>query len=419
MFALARLPNYPCACARCREPIAARTWAIMRVGAGRTAREWLHPRCALDVDLVWTFEALSRGRESFADRAEVERVMDERMRALEAIAARARGQRDVGPIDVEPARDRLGRPRVRVMLVGSASERTGRIASFFDGRSGDWSWASSRREYGFVVRSDREIIEDPSQPLVAVVFGALDGVAVLPSDRAQLLACNARSLPCAVLWISPRRKRRGAPSIHRRAHDDDEVRRYRKVLDDCGYAGDEALVVLSGEDDGATLDAVVSALDEALPSISASPTDARSVIERACEHAHSLIDLERDVGLRQVLAQLEDLLARASVRERSLVAEVAARALSLRAARRSSMAILQEVTEFDASDALARCVFAVADEEREPDELFAFAVDVLRERALATLRTVLDRAIERATGERVRRLLQREKLKIDRDSARH
>ncbi len=31
--------------------------------------------------------------------------------------------------------------------------------------------------------------------------------------------------------------------------------------------------------------------------------------------AHSLIDLERDVGVRQVLSQLQDLLARANARE--------------------------------------------------------------------------------------------------------
>lgn len=413
VFALARLPNTPCVCARCRASIAARTWAIVRAGPSRALREWLHPRCALDVDLVWTFEALSRGREPFAGRDEVERVMDERMRALEAMAARARGQSEVESIEVEPARDPLGRPRVRVTLVGSAAERGGRIQSFFEQRSGDWSWASSRREYCFGLRAERI---DPSQPLVAVVFAALDGVTVLPTDRAQLLAYNARALPCAVLWISPRRKRRTAASGARRAHEDDEVRRYRKVLDDCGYAGDEALVVYSRDDDAATLDAVVSALDEALPSIHAAPVEDRSPIERMCEQVHSLVELERDVGLRQVLAQLEDLLARASVRERALIAEAAARALPLRAARRSAMAILEEVTEFDASEALARCIDAVADEEREPDELFAFALDALRSRgAFTTVATVLDHALERATDDRVRRLLQRERLKIEAD----
>jgi hypothetical protein len=105
------------------------------------------------------------------------------------------------------------------------------------------------------------------------------------------------------------------------------------------------------------------------------------------------IDLEREVGLRPVLAQLEDLLARADRRERAQIAEVVARALPMRAARRSAMAILDEVTEFDASEALARCIDAVADEERERDELFAFAVDALRSRgAPTTLATVLDRA---------------------------
>lgn len=418
VFTLSRLPSYPCPCSRCRVAIAPRTWAIARVGSLRAVREWLHPRCALDVDLVWTFEALSRGREAFAGRDEVERVMSERMRALESIAARAGGSSELEPIEVEPARDHLGRPRVRVLLVGSAAERGGRIQSFFDARSGDWSWPSSRREYCFGPRAERELI-DPSQPVVAVVFAVLDGVSVLPTDRAQLLAYNARSLPCSVLWISSRRKRRGAPSIGRRAHDDDEVRRYRKVLDDCGYAGDEALVVRSGEDDGATLDAVVSALDEALPSISSSATDARSPIERMCEQAHSLIDLEREVGLRQVLSQLADLVARCDARERALVAEAAARALSLRAARRSAMAILETVTEFDASEALAQCVLAVADEEREPDGLFAFAVDTLRERAPTTLAVVLERAVERATDERIRRLLQREQLRINGDFARY
>jgi hypothetical protein len=406
VFSLVRAPRFASSCARCRAPLAARAWVVSRANGPLL----YHPRCALDVDLVATFELLSRNAEAFTDRPEVQRVLDERMRAVAVRAAIARGEAVDASAEVEPARDHLGRPRVRVALVGSAATRVGPLHAIAGARDSELSFASSLREYCFApFEPDRPAsVEDPSQPLVAVVFAALEGVAVLPSERAALLAFNARSLPTPVLWLSSRRRRRARSAVLSR--NDDEVRRYRKVLDDCGFSSDEALVVRSLDDDGAALSAVALALDESVVSLGRSPLDTRSPIERSCAQIHELIDLERDVGLRQVLWQVYDLLPQASEAEAALIGEVATRALPLRVGSAAALAMLEELPSFDAREALSRWVLDVAESEREPDSLYVRCVTLLRERWPETLVSLLERIVaDDSLGDRLRRLFERER----------
>jgi hypothetical protein len=382
-----------------------RTWVFGRpAGASRDARAIYHPMCAVDVDLASAYELIERDPTEFADRASVSSVVVVRMRAAIALAAQARGG---APVDraaleaVEPARDARGRPRVRVLFAGSAVARGARLASLVRSLAFIGSWTSPIREYCMVLPDNeggepvarRPGDDDPSQPVVGAVFAVLDGVTVLPSERASLLEWNSRSLPTPVLWIASRRRTR----VHVRAAvaRDDEVLRYRRVLDDCGFSGDEALVVRHADDQASALDSLVAALDESIDRVGAPTIDARSPIERMAEQIHSLLDLERDVGLRQVLSRAKMLVASASEGDQAALCEAASRALFSGAGFRLSFDILREATRCDPSDTMLRWLGESLADGRPFDDYVDDAIRLVRERSPASLLATLESLRER------------------------
>lgn len=381
-----------------------------------------HPMCGVDVDLASAYALLERDATEFGDRAAVERVVEERMRAAMALAAKTRGdaaegeRASAGVESVEPARDPRGRPRVRVLVAGSAVARGARLDALVRSLAFSGAWTSPTREYclllpdngadGAVAGARSRLDDDPSQPVVGAVFAVLEGVTVLPSERASVLEWNARGLPTPVLWIASRRRRR--PHARLAATRDNEVTRYRKVLDDCGFSGDEAQVVRCDDEDAASLDALVAALDESIENVGRGPLDARTPIERLAEQIHSLLDLERDVGLRQVLTRAQMLVGAASERDERAIGEAASRALFSTAGFRMSFEILCVVTRFDASPALARWLDESLVDGWPFDEFITRAIRVLRERAPALLVETLERAREREQDARAAQWLEGE-----------
>ncbi|MBL8681609.1 MAG: hypothetical protein JNK05_20750 [Myxococcales bacterium] len=410
----------PAVCWRCRSPLTKRVWVFARPpGAGADARALYHPMCAVDVDLASAFSLLERDTTPFGDRAAVERVVELRMGAAMALAAQTRGADEASAAaareaieSVEPARDPRGRPRVRVLVAGSAVARGARLATLVRALAFSGTWTSPTREYCLVLpdndgdASRPSIGDDPSQPVVGAVFAVLEGVTVLPSERAALLEWNARALPTPVLWITSRRRRR--PHVRLAAALDNEVSRYRKVLDDCGFSGDEAQVVRCDDDDGSSLDRLVAALDESIEHIAGPRIDARTPIERIAEQIHTLLDLEREVGLRQVLTRAQMLVTTASARDQQALGEAVSRALFDPAGARLAFEILCAAKLYDSSEAMARWLTEVFDEGRPIGDAFESAVRSLRERAPARALSMLESLVEREEDPDRRAWLERE-----------
>lgn len=402
MLVLTNAPVVARQCSRCESLFRPREQVLARVGrraGGGAPTELYHPLCAVDVDLEGSMQALARTREYVMRREELERAIAERLRALDAIASRARAARKGAAADLEPSRDALGRPRVRVAVTGSAATAGWQLSELFDAIAPTWAWASPLREYQFVAHTaqDCEPPDERTHPLIASVFAVLTGVAMLASERALLLSHQARGLPTPVLLLLTRRRRSTRPLAT--SVVDNEVRRYRKVIDDCGFAGDESLVVLAQPTARATLDALVAALDEAVPAVGAGEQTDRSPIERACEQAHTLIDLERDVGLRQALERVVPLVNTADARERSLLVSLVVRAAGLRVGFSGALGILRLLPD----DALRVACPALIDQWRAESELpsggIEEALGLLMKRAPEALLAALDALGERAIDE--------------------
>jgi hypothetical protein len=259
----------PLACARCDEPLAVDEVFVQRLGRGPRgdAPSRLHPACALDADPRAFLAVLRSDEASFDGRSSLRALANKRVEAIEARAnarwttartangdqpglAPRRGFED-DPSLVAPARDPKGRPRVRVLVHGTAVGSNEKFWSLL--REG--AWASSRREYAFVPVGGWEVIgeEDPAQPVVAVVYAARAQKNANLEQEPWLWLLGALGLRAPLLWLH------GIKEFDAR---DDNVLRVRAHVDACGITSDACPLLCAPRMTPEALDALVAALDE-------------------------------------------------------------------------------------------------------------------------------------------------------------
>ncbi len=262
-------PNSRAKCRRCRKVI----------GKGESRAQWrepsiyaelvvsyLHAMCAVDVDVASVARWLNKSKVNFDGRDALEALVAARLKAIEEVA-KAPEARAAAAVSVERAADPAGRPRVRVLLAGSAFSLGNGPWMDLERFAKDYTWRSPLREYQLVLQftGEPDPPEDPSQPVVGAVFAPFGDGKAMSNQRMKVTAWKARALPTPLLWIFAR----GEASVP----TDDEVLRWREFIADGGYDGDEARVVIARSADPASLDALVAALDEALsPSAISAPT---------------------------------------------------------------------------------------------------------------------------------------------------
>lgn len=262
-------------CARCLESIAAGETRLESAERYRgIGGSFVHPECALDVDTLSFVEWLSQDPTDFSSRDELEALAQVRARAIlrrrdarwSFLRAGIGANERVAAVEpsvsfederasVSPARDRQGRPRVRIVLLGGALSTQPSLA-LRDGRlrEGD-AWVSAKREYVFV-RSFPwrfELDEDPAQPFVGLVY-ALNARSDAREDRSGALwEMSALGFSRPVLWLL------GLKGLSK--HDANIVRARQHVQRN-GYDADDCPVVCARSLDARAMDSLVLALDE-------------------------------------------------------------------------------------------------------------------------------------------------------------
>ncbi len=270
-------PRRATTCARCGAPIAlGPCFWIRRNESGSLSEErkllHFHPRCALDLDPVGavravdrtdfafpggpTVEALARQRvASVLDRAEQRWAydIDQFGRMVEAKPPRKVPHDDSSTVAF--AKDNRGRPCVRVLCAGSALLAKSLPKPPLSQLLPTLSWASTSREYQFVLPSSRWALpdEDPARPFVATLFATRTDENSARLGTQHLVLWRSLGLPAPLLWIvgGPDDKTRDAFTL-----------RARDALDQSGYAPDESQVVHSAVMTAEALDLLVAALDE-------------------------------------------------------------------------------------------------------------------------------------------------------------
>ena len=176
-----------------------------------TRTSWFHLACAVDVFPEDTARSLAPTL--------LATHSDERAQALALAARRTAALRTRAPHAIEPARDPLGRPRVTVKVLGSASVSNTLSWMQLEGLAHDYAFCSSKREYVFdAPRSVASVAEvrDPSCPIVAGVVAALIDKPTVKSQRDKFAALYAVGITAPVLWLIPRSPtKRGSPGSSR------------------------------------------------------------------------------------------------------------------------------------------------------------------------------------------------------------
>lgn len=306
-FALVEPDPSATPCARCHE-------ALAEVALQNTSqpRRRYHVSCAIDVDAASARDAL-----------ESPRVPVENHAALLALArARVVAEQDANRLrkkskdsaSIEPARDRKGRPRVRVVC---ARSRDGSVlptgAGYFDSDAitDDATLVSSTREYVIVHHRKRDDLRlDPAQPWAAAIYWQ-DSSGAVSSGNAKLIEWNSLQLPSPVLVLVGD----AADDPSRR---DALVLKLRALMSKCGFDPDACPVVTGSRADSAFRDQLLLALDEQATHATA-VTKARRV-ERMGDTLDTLIAEGREEAIVLAIARASKLLrrARAEERERTL-----------------------------------------------------------------------------------------------------
>lgn len=313
------------ACRRCLEAIEigpwyARAWVYTDPSVGDPEECGYHIECAIDVDALGVQRALCE-REGVPEELEAQRVLaNRRATAIEALeAARERGERPA-PSAIEPARDRKGRPRVRVRFGGSLSSGNTLREECLEFMP-DWTLRSSTREYvlaGSAV-SSMNLRDDPSQPVVAALFATPLKTRIMAAQKEKLVAWRTEGLSTPVLWIvtvGPAAQ----PVI------DAKFLELRALLAAVGYEADEAVTVCSETIDASAIDAVASAIDEHLARSNAASDRAAqgSLAARAIALLQDAIEGERVESWASCLDRAQRALETASFDERQQIAALAA-----------------------------------------------------------------------------------------------
>ena len=240
-------------CACCDEPLAGKLVASSRWNRDVSP----HLECAVDVDAKAAATAIRLWDEPFAERDALLALADARMRAEhDANVAR----RSTTPIAIEPARDRRGRPRVRVLYWQSEKSVSRATDEHFAvGHQCERSQlCSSLREYVLIQHLyPKNARIDPSQPTVACMYWQRADAAIATSNS-KLVEWRSLGLAAPVLVLAGR----GADDVERR---DKAVTKLRALVARAGFELDDAPVVFAPRIEPSAIERIALALDEQAP----------------------------------------------------------------------------------------------------------------------------------------------------------
>lgn len=312
-----------------------RSWIYIDPSTEETKTIYYHPACAIDVDAKNAALAFAPARLSFESEwrtatpheqealAPIEALANQRAAAIERLAEDrekiADGEK-VAPWTIEPAADRKGRPRVRVRFGGNASSGNA-YTPVFERCVPDWTVRSAKREYVLApaAASIQNSGDDPSQPVVAALFGTRINVKIVGSQRDKVRAWRAEGLPTPIVWLV------GADPKDKKSTDS-KVLELRELLASAGYEADDAIVLATEHIDEAAFAAVASALDELLDRGAKVEDVSRTpAIERAIALLETVIEEGRTEAWRAAIERARSLLAEGSDEQRARVAELSAK----------------------------------------------------------------------------------------------
>ncbi|MBL8682501.1 MAG: hypothetical protein JNK05_25260 [Myxococcales bacterium] len=353
-FTLIRAPK-DTRCRRCDEVVRrgewlSRSWLYVDSMSEDTKIVHYHPTCAIDVDARGAVRAFfprdgeteteypTATEAELAALAPVLALAEKRSMAIERLDrdldSIERGEK-VEPWTIEPATDRLGRPRVSVRFGGNASAGN-TFTPLFEKHAPDWTVRSSKREYVLVASaSTARAGDDPSQPTVAALFGTRCSVKLVANQREKVKAWRAEGLPTPVLWVI-------GPEVRVPALLDKKVLELRAMLASAGFEADEAIVVSSADADAKGFAAVATALDELLDRGARVEKTATTPIQRAIELLERAIEEERTEAWATALERADALLEEASDDQYAQIAALAARCVGDEASRQLAGEILTE-----------------------------------------------------------------------------
>lgn len=368
-----------------------------------TRAAWFHLLCAVDVHPINAARVLAALERSDPEVEHARQMAFRRRMAFEFCAKNPRIASDV-----EPARDPKGRPRVSVIVVGSATTSTRQEWLAFEAFTHDFAVASPLREYVFRSLRSGELDGysiDPSAPIVAGVIAALVDTKTVKAQREKLLAMHERKLAAPVLWILG-----DAHEAPRNA----KATELREIAASAGFDGDACPVLFSSIVDEASIAQLALALDEcASPASQPSLTDRFETLLASVERA--LLDRESSPLVQRIAALERWLSQHDSVSntsdERVISRELAARArraaieaLSFNDARESAMSVLWHFGDRRDVEAVAALARALLDERAHGlAPLFLSAHRFVRERdAQRALSLVIDGLFHERSAKRRR-----------------
>ncbi|MBL8684455.1 MAG: hypothetical protein JNK05_35100 [Myxococcales bacterium] len=369
-----------------------------------------HLLCAVDVDVDAFLEAARRSKDPSPELDDARKLANARRKAIVSLArSRELGAAPVArtSADIEPARDRKGRPRVTVVVIGSASSSNSRSWNAVTELTHDYTITSPLREYvldAYVGNVTAMVGRDPSQPLVAAVFAALDDVKIVKAQRDKLAALRALNAPTPLLWLI-------GPSTRDKVRRDAKILALREELARVGFAADEAPSLCAEVVDEAALRELALALDSANHETATPKT-----FTGALDNAVVAIEQALADDAREQFAPLVDSLAtmistsitRTPNAQRTLVASdistrvraAACAALREPAARERALVLLGYFEHREDAAAIDALLRSMLDEEgRTFHRSFATATAMLERWAPATLhRFAADAIIAPTTG---------------------
>lgn len=228
----------------------------------------------------------------------------------------------------EIALDRKGRPRVTVLWAQIGSDHLPGTDDR-DSIMPDRSFASSLREYVFEDAGKRPPVELPWQPVIGGLIVAATQSKVTRRVLERLLQWRSFSFAAPVLWIvGPA----GAPR-------DAAEQQLRALLDEAGFAADEARCVASEHFDEGALGALGAALDEGL-SIEAPAARVADPRENILDTLEQVVREGRTAGYASALALCTKRLRGMSSEMKARAADSALAALAFEPAARHALALL-------------------------------------------------------------------------------
>jgi hypothetical protein len=326
MLYLTALPRSDVRCRRCDGPLAEAVIVFERsedraLPSPRGASRWYHPACAVDVDAAAARAALDRAPAvAFAERAEIEALADARIAAKAQANRKRKPRADDPPTQpVEPARDPLGRPRVRVLLLGSsplfAAEGVANTSLDALTTLVDMTVRSSLREYVLQWHSSMVSVQlDPSQPFVAAIYWQKTDVGVAHTNRGKLIEWAAMGVSPPIIAVL-------GPGADRAALCDPLVLSLRAMLAKAGFSADESPVVCAASADQGFYESLAAALDERAELASGELSVER--VARAIENLERLRAEERDEAILPAFTRTARMFNRARVAEKQRIVECA------------------------------------------------------------------------------------------------